>query len=1453
MPRVELDFDADSDDAQISIELLSDTLKRLEAVAKIVRQALENVTIPAGAGAKSQVEGRIIENALEGVRNKAVQAAFALGAVELVQRRIAGRFSTGHDWIFGPPALGAGPTISGAAPDPSYVRGVPGSFAQPSFLGPPALGAGPTISGAAPDPSYVRGVPGSFAQPSFPQLMPGPRIAGPPPSYVRAVEAQYAEVVRRTVASLGGDDVGTYGGGVRSTFPFVDSDQYGDTFDSGGSGGGRRFGGYGGRRGGNPFFPFDRGRPGPDQLLRGILPGGQRAGTGALALGGTLGASLIGPLGSAAAPLLPAAGVLGGLGVANIAVLATAFSGLSDAISGDAEALEKLDPIARKFVDTLRSYGPELSKVQDAAREGLFPGLTKGINEGMTVENLELLRTGARTLGEALGDVATQWGQAFGSNAFTNTVKRDLPVFGDLTREAGDSLLHFATGLGVILQEALPYTEWLSGQINLGGQWFETWAKNEALTGKLAERFEHGKEEIALVADVLEELLGFVYELAVALEPLGNELLVSVAAGLESMAEWVKENRDDIEDITTGALRGFIDVLQIILEILGPMYEAAIKVADAVGGWETVFAVVIGLNVVSILAGWATAFYGVATAIGVAEGSAAALQRVLVPLGVALGAFAAGNWVGGKIFGGDGDGPFGQPLSQPVIRQGKSGKGTFESDVYVSLPDGRAFKFSGGRWYALGADGDAPISRAAAAKALGVTQKELDKATFGPRTASQIPNTLGALLVGKDYGGGAGDQGDKTGDAAAAQISGAIGFAASHVAAGTPYSWGGGHNASHKPSMGTPHSYGGGAARVGYDCSGLISAAYAKVGIDIPGTSQAMMNAGVGVGLDEIQAGDIVITNGGGHAVLYIGGGQVIAASSSAGKVVKQPLSDHINSIVSIRRIVRGKPATQSEIDQVVKAAMGDTGQGTSTAGLTVPPPNAVTPKAAETEFLPLNLQAAIAAAGTTPKRLGDDVKALRAAVRYLEGARGKYKGEELVNLLQELGQLKGKLQDTQDAMKPELYPIDLGDAVEGLKGLKPVIRGSAQLLDRSDLLSARSLAGSLLGGFGITTAASAGTDTGRAKKAALDDLDDLKRRLTPKIKEVQKELAGVMMSPERLAELRERMATWKGLIGDAVSDAQQAVQAHQQRFADVWGKMASAAMSAFNAETAKWKPPSQILLDQLNADREKQSLKQALEDAHKQMADALVSTDASGALDAIRQTISKFVLANAVDAVQSDILGGIHEDISGSALLKQLQEDLGKPYVNLEAVKAAQKAIDDAEFSIRAADLRDKAELEQQAHDEMRERQLRALEAMARDWVDYYNRVGGNIAAIKALWVDALSVLDPAAAGVLSSTTDAQGDPKAPASVAKTIENAVAGAAAATAATKAAQLANIERGLKIPGTNLSSSPNVTLVQIDGNGISLEELITVKVNGQTQQISRSLGEQSNLRVREGAY
>ena len=103
---------------------------------------------------------------------------------------------------------------------------------------------------------------------------------------------------------------------------------------------------------------------------------------------------------------------------------------------------------------------------------------------------------------------------------------------------------------------------------------------------------------------------------------------------------------------------------------------------------------------------------------------------------------------------------------------------------------------------------------------------------------------------------------------------------------GVPYSWGGG--TLDGPSKGV----GDGANINGFDCSGLMRYAFAGVGVLIPRFSGDQYNAGRHIPQDQARRGDLIFYGPGGsqHVTMYLGNGQMLEASGSAGKVTVSPV-----------------------------------------------------------------------------------------------------------------------------------------------------------------------------------------------------------------------------------------------------------------------------------------------------------------------------------------------------------------------------------------------------------------------------------------------------------------------------------------------------------------------------------------------------------------------------------
>ena len=101
--------------------------------------------------------------------------------------------------------------------------------------------------------------------------------------------------------------------------------------------------------------------------------------------------------------------------------------------------------------------------------------------------------------------------------------------------------------------------------------------------------------------------------------------------------------------------------------------------------------------------------------------------------------------------------------------------------------------------------------------------------------------------------------------------------------------------------VGNPYVYGGSSLTNGTDCSGFVMSVYRNFGVSLPHSSGADRSVGYGVsgGLAAAQPGDIICYSG--HVGIYIGGGQIVHASTARTGI--KVSSANYRSVLAVRRI----------------------------------------------------------------------------------------------------------------------------------------------------------------------------------------------------------------------------------------------------------------------------------------------------------------------------------------------------------------------------------------------------------------------------------------------------------------------------------------------------------------------------------------------------------------------
>jgi cell wall-associated NlpC family hydrolase len=91
--------------------------------------------------------------------------------------------------------------------------------------------------------------------------------------------------------------------------------------------------------------------------------------------------------------------------------------------------------------------------------------------------------------------------------------------------------------------------------------------------------------------------------------------------------------------------------------------------------------------------------------------------------------------------------------------------------------------------------------------------------------------------------------------------------------------------------LGCPYLYGGTSCHPGYDCSGLVQAAWAAAGVAIPRDTYEQWAALTHIPMSDLEPGDLIYYNGESHVAMYVGGGMIIDAPQTGMDVEKIPES----------------------------------------------------------------------------------------------------------------------------------------------------------------------------------------------------------------------------------------------------------------------------------------------------------------------------------------------------------------------------------------------------------------------------------------------------------------------------------------------------------------------------------------------------------------------------------
>ena len=105
--------------------------------------------------------------------------------------------------------------------------------------------------------------------------------------------------------------------------------------------------------------------------------------------------------------------------------------------------------------------------------------------------------------------------------------------------------------------------------------------------------------------------------------------------------------------------------------------------------------------------------------------------------------------------------------------------------------------------------------------------------------------------------------------------------------------------------MGVGYSWGGTSPGTGFDCSGLVYAAYRSIGWKLPRSSWDQLRVGRPVGFARLRPGDLLFTEGGGHVQLVVSKRSAISAPQTGERVRYVPLAQLRPAFAGARRVLK--------------------------------------------------------------------------------------------------------------------------------------------------------------------------------------------------------------------------------------------------------------------------------------------------------------------------------------------------------------------------------------------------------------------------------------------------------------------------------------------------------------------------------------------------------------------
>lgn len=286
------------------------------------------------------------------------------------------------------------------------------------------------------------------------------------------------------------------------------------------------------------------------------------------------------PMATAAIPVMAGLTTQLGFATAGAGVAVLAFQGLGDSVKALNEyaleptpenldkvqqAMDRLSPAAQRFALFIQENRDQFDRLQDAAQEGLFPGVEQGLESlmGRLPEFESIISEIASTTGDLVaraGDelASDEWEDFF---AYIETNAR--PMLTDFTETLG----HLTKGVAELWMAVDPMSQSFSrGFLDMARD-FDTWASNLQGSEGLESFLDYVDEVGPKAADALGAIASAVLDLLRAAAPVGSVALPMIEALADSLAAVA---RSDAGPVLVGLAAGLSAVSRAVA-----LYRAA--------------------------------------------------------------------------------------------------------------------------------------------------------------------------------------------------------------------------------------------------------------------------------------------------------------------------------------------------------------------------------------------------------------------------------------------------------------------------------------------------------------------------------------------------------------------------------------------------------------------------------------------------------------------------------------------------------------------------------------------------------------------------------------------------------------------------------------------------------------------------------------------------------------